>query len=70
MVSTILIIAIAHGFEAKYIGNNSTYLLEIFAIYTPILFLIFSAFLFRTLSEWMKGKLIKSELEKEKLKRL
>jgi len=67
LAATIIIIITAHAFEAKYIGNNFSYLLEIFTIYVPILFLIFFGFLFRILSEWLKDRIIKSDLEKEKL---
>ena len=67
LFAIIIIIAIGHGFEAKYIGNNSTYLLEIFSIYTPILILIFFAFIFRIVNKWLKDRIINSELEKGKI---
>lgn len=67
LIASILIIAITYGLKSKYINNNSTYLLEVLSTFAPALILIFFAFVFRTIIELWKDKLLKTELEKEKL---
>ncbi len=67
LIASIFILALLYGFIAKYINNNSLYLLDTIGVFTPPVILVFIAFIFRSTIELWKGKLLKSEVEKDKL---
>ncbi len=67
LIASIFVLAIAYGLKAKFVNNNSSYLLDTVGVFTPPLILIFFAFVFRAIVELRKDRLIKTEMEKEKL---
>jgi len=64
---SILILAVMYSFIAKYINNNSAYLLDTVGVFTPPLILAFVAFIIRSVIELGKESLEKTEIEKESL---
>ena len=67
LAASILVLAVIYSLKAKYINNNSAYLLDTAGVFTPPIILAFVAFIIRSVIELGKESLVKAEIEKERL---
>ena len=67
LAASVFIIAIVYVLNANHINNNLAYLLDTIGFFIPPLILVFSAFVIRTITVLWKERMVKTELEKEKL---
>ena len=67
LFTSIFTLAVIYGFIAKYRLNNSSYLIEVIALFAPVLIFAIIAILVRVVTNLWKDSLAKSELEKEKV---